>query len=69
MHRELTSVVFMAFFFFSCQKRVDSLFSCGERCALFSLKSNHTFGNKMEKYEHSFGVFLRIDKSLSMNRY
>lgn len=34
--------------FCSCRKTVDSIFVCGEGWALFSLKFNNTFGNKIE---------------------
>lgn len=66
MHRKLMSVVFMPFFL--PKKPVNSDLR-DEGYALFSLKSNNTLGNKIEKSESSLLFLERIDQSLFMNRH
>lgn len=56
--------------FFLAKKAVNSVL-WDEGYALFSLKSNNTLGNKIEKSESSLFFFFleRIDQNLFMNRH
>lgn len=46
-------------------KTVDLVLLCGERCALFCVKSNDPFGDRIEKSALSF-FFLRINQNSFM---